>query len=1697
MKKKILYSILITSLLLVVSLVTVYAAFTMTHNYEASIDYHEIENMTLTNSTQESKVTFTKPGDQINITYNLTNSDEKEYMYYYSFDWGTTDYSDSPYLNMIYVYQNGEYCGMLKDYLGGGIVPKKDLPFTEYIFTGETRSTVFTFELHNEATSFPESGLSISFKISANISTTNVQSVVFANSITFDKALADLNNGGNQTLVLTSNISTSVFNVNRNMTIDLCGKTLALTSVSTLAEGVTLKVIDSRGGGSVTGEGFNISHATSLVELEAPVSKITKTSYNKTRLIEILANYYDTNNVVYANEDYDLFGYYKVYGLTATSNDVTITEGVIKAATFNSISVISVAVDGTNYEFKYVGNDYGVINTILGTHLLHLSEYMEPTNGAQVSTDLFLPNAIKELNATISWESSDTSVLSNDGIIQSEQGNIVLRATIKVMDVVFVQEYYIYIVQTDNLSKLQYLIAMVERGITLDQGTEDTSDDIVYDVTLSAIGDTAYLPVAGNEQLEHYYTLWTDGLKLGILDIKYSLEGAYQYLTLNESITSDKVVSANVALNKVTFDKAARVGITASFDNGDVHTSYITVSLDMRESELADDIFNNIQTRLNNTDVLQNILATRQTDGMLNESGNFTLPAKVDVVKVNFANTSSEYANLYKVVPVYGKDEQGNTTTEIVEYTIDIDLEQLEITDARIPIVCQILMDTVNSQGQNEVQVIKTKTLYFEVPGAITPLNYVTKYIDSDGFIRETLVLDMSIDNVARMFYSIKLQSLQQSDYPYFKKNDDGTMMDISNIDSISEIYESGKYVLGEYILTYDIENTTKLMFEFGRSFAVLNYYDLMTLNRIVAWAMSDTVSSVGNTPSICDHISYNLLWIESDGTELISDGEVAVILSYAEKYPGFKTIWESIYNPLDNILTSDEESALIEKIIDDKTYVSIMKWMTDTSGNYSLAEWLLMKDEDSGYYDVSIVEVTQQELTLLSSKIELPTSILSLANGNEEDGCTISNDEERVMIYYVLKKHPGKYSLFMNEWKTLVSRQTDTSDKISSITGQSFETYNVNTEHSIGGSTNVKVTAGATKTCYDPIFKKIYEWATHSEKDSAEGSSITAYVSSGLTEILKDNSSLLNLNNGWYKSDERFIVVIATHYGNVTTINEWSLISAYLNAYGITSLTINDNPDPYYINTEPTNPIVQVLSVSSSGTAATNNDAAYTYKFEERSSEPNAPQLTTAFWDAAITAINEKFKSAGVSAFNNYLTKAKSSTVGTIENATLTGDRIADYRANISYDEDYVLRNTFNNQIMSDFADDNPLKTYMRNYYIQTNMTMQPNDLSGENYNKILYIVNDLGDFEEIIVNIKQMGDNAPPENAYYDNLTTISPDEIKELISVDSKNEQYINAIRNSFGAYVISIDDGVVDVQLTPGYDRDISKEDQQVIYEELTEELKSDEDSRYIHLSLEKINEETVDVLSVFNHYENLKELSFRGTSANFMFDSTDTANLALNIISSNAPALTHLTMNYCGISDIKPIESLLNLTHLNIRSNYSKTEGNYKGVSNISSLITLNDLKEDASKPTLSYVNVFDTDVTLQKAEVVFGKLLDVNNDAELWLDMFGEETQYTYDLNLTGKKLAIYALSLLHEIEILTSGQMILPNKIYYQNGEEPIDVGWKVIVANSLIKITNKETYYLLERLSNGSGEVTIAAQITIDGHTEVRYFTINVKEI
>ena len=1758
MKKKTIYSILIASLLFIVSCVTVYAAFIMTHNYEADIEYHEIKNATLSSVTEDAKVSFTTPGDKINVTYSLKNSDQREYVYYYSFEWGTTSYNDSIYLDMIYVYQDGEYIGILKDYLYEGVNPKKNLPLNEYIFQNETIDTVFTFELHNEASTFESNGISISFKVMAHLSTTNVQEVLFADSTTFGNVMVDVNSSGNQTIVLKSDVTSTISEITKDCTIDLCGNTLTLSNAVSIGEGVNVKVIDSRSGGEVAGEGFNLGHATSFVELEAPVSKITASNYNKDKLIETLENNYSKNNVVYANEEYDLFSYYSVYGLTASSSDVTISNGVIQPKTSNSNAVITVTVEGVTYEFKYIANDSSVISDILDNHLKHLVQFESSTNGLQVQHDLFLPTAIKEYNATISWHSSNTHILSNDGIIQEDQGNVLLTATIKVHDIVFIQEYYVYIVKPDNLSKLQYLISKVEQGVTLNDDTDDTSDDIILDVILTNVGQQKYLPVAGEKSLEHHYTVWTDGLDLDILDIEYSLEGVYQYLTLNQTMTGDVVTDATVGLNQITYSKAARVLITATFDNGEVLTSYVTVTIHLGESSLADQVYEDIQNKLSEVDVLQNILDTRKELGTLNECGDFNIPAKVDVVNVQYTSLNTD---LYDIDVVYVKDEQENDTTEIENYRVHFkDLKYLGLTEKSIPIQCQIVVKTVDEEGNESNTEINPKILYFIVPAAITSENFVSSKIINNQ-VEDIKILDMTNANIKRLFYSIKLQTLQQASCLYYDKSNEVLLTDVSNPQDI--------YDLGEYILINDIENVSKLMFEYGRTETILDYYDLDILSKIIEWATyaplaGDEVvtTTVENTPSIVNHIDSNLFWISNDGEALLSDGEIAVILSYAEKYPGFKEIWEQVINTLDNNLTDDEVGEMLEALAQDKTYTSILKWiLDDVNSGIPLNQWLLLIDEESEYYSEGYTEVTDEAVSTIVSEKNIPSTLLEIKNGNLAN---VTDDEERLMIYYVLANHPEKYNTFINKWYEYVNRNAD-STLVNKINNNTVNDYVFSFD---GNSEDINsAVIKSLNACYDPIFTAILNWANNSNKDAAGGEKLSAYLSGELSEIFDDE---LTVDNTWYRFQSKdgwlFQSNKKVFYSHQNNVNEWNIIVKYLNLLGITNIECGGIN--FEINSNSDNPIVQVISVTSDKETANQerlevakasvayNVAAciYEYTFNDYDTSPTrspySPQLTQEFMNALIDAVNGKY--LNVTEYNKYYDGAIDGnqsvlTVGfDISQAVLESNRIKDYTTKISYDEWTLLSSAFDKMFDPEIVDSN-LISILNEYYVpnEEEISMTRDTLSS-NYTSILATINDVEGFDETVEEITTLGScqslgyyycrscksfysdeqlvegACPTENcdsiiisAYFDNLDTISADEIKQLILIKPESEDYIDTIRAAFNAYSIEVEqDGenytiTVTPVTTGDYDRDLSTDDISGLKAQLNENMESN-DSKYTHISLDQISDAEVDSFGMLTHFTALKEISFRGTSATYLFESNSSANGTFGVVALGCETVEKVTMNYCGLSDVTPVSGLLNLKYLNLKNNYSK-EG-YVGLANISELIHLNDLKNinsnsEVTYPKIEYVNVYNTDISTERAQIVLGKLYEENNSAELWLDVFGEETKYPFEQYLTDNQLAIYALSLLYELDTLTGDYIVLPDKVYRQDGEsvdgegnaiaKSHDLTWKVVIANSLVKISTVNSYKLLERLSNSGGQVTICASVTVNDVTETRYFVIDVIEI
>ena len=1708
MNKKLFKMIIVSFILMFVFAITIYAAFTMTHNYEAEIEYHEIKNTTLSNEVENAKVSFTHPGDKINVIYSLKNSDDREYEYYYSFE---TESNESKYFDMIYVYQNDEYCGVLRDYVGSNLVEKKNLPFNEYIFNGETKDTKFTFELHNEASSYVSNGLSIEIKIVAHLSTTNVKEIIFADNSNFTKAIQDAERSENITVVLKEDITTNIVSISKSCVIDLCGNELSLSSVVNIGEGVDLNIIDSRIGGQVTGEGFNISSESSFVELNAPVSTITSTAYNSSRLTEELDEFYAINNTIKANEDFDVLGYYKAYGITASSDEVTIVDGVVKATTLNTNKVVAITVNNKTYEFRYIGNDSTVIANILDNHLKHLSSFEAEANGLQVQHDLFLPTAIKEYNATISWHSSNQKVLSNDGIILEGQGNILLTATIKVYDIVFVQNYYIYIVQPDNLSKLQYLIAKVEQGFTLDNNTpDDKTDDIIYDVILSSVGQYKYLPVAGNTSLEHHYSLWTGDVKLGITDIKYSLEATYQYLTLNQELNGEVVTEASIGLNNITYSKAARVLITATFDNGEVLTSYIVITINLGESSLADEVYDDVQIELNKVDVLQNILDTRAENGVLNESGDFIIPAKIDIIKLQYTSLNT---NLYSIQTNYVKDEQGNYTTEVESYTVHFeDLKYLNLSDSNIQIQCQIVVDSIDEEGNVEETVINPKVLYFNVPGAITSNNFVSSKIVNGALVEEK-ILDFSNEKIETLFYSIKLQTLQQAGCEYYDKTNNIKLVDVTDPEIIKG--------LGQYILIDDIDHVNKLMFEFGRNETILNYYDINILSEIIAWATNGDGAKVKvENSSFSGSIAANLLWLSSDGTTSISDEEVVVILSYTERYPGFKEIWDTVFNPLDNELTDDEISKMLEALAQDKTYTSILKWAIKTNSLVPLDQWLLIIDEESEYYDAGLSEITDSDKVQLAENMNIPVEFFDEL---ENDGTSnITNDEERLIVYYVLANHSEKYSAFITEWKTKVTRNSNDSSFVKSITLIIPNGYVLDN----GVSTNETT----LNSCYDPIFTKILSWACKTTEELVDQTSIYDELASYNIDSLFPSEIYQSIVNSWYSYKLTLLTTSKRYFGNTTTVDEWKVIVAYLNKLGIN--TVDYNGKQYQIDSSLTNEITQVLAVTSGQDDITGvpvSDAAYIYDFNYTLSgmfgisvsieDPHSPQLTTGFMNKLIEIVNSKYINH-VEIYNALVGEVRDSNHKNVDSnhqmssAVLMDNKIKDYTAQLSYDEYEVVTKHLRDVVFANIP--NELKNVLLEYYISPDidMTLQPQNMEAA-YNDILSTVNNVGNFDDIVKKSTLTGDETPEEGVYYDNLPTISPGEIEELIKVAIENTNFIKAIQDAFNAYSIVVENGNITITpvTTGDYDRTLSNADLVAIQNALKQELEFSGDERYTHISMSKITENETETFKMLGYFENLTELSFRGSSAYYLFDSNESANGVFNVIALSCEKLEKLTMNYCGVSDISSITSLLNLTHLNLRSNYSKEEENesvtvkYDGLENVSSLIELNDLKNINNTAYFEYVNIYNTDVTTNRAQIVLGKLYEENNDAKLWLDVFGVETTYPFEDYLDNNKMAIYALSLLFELEKLQNNYIILPGKVYRQDGENvdnqgngiPLsyDVTWKVVIANSLVKISNKSGYLYLERLSNAGGEVTISASITVGDVTETRYFVIDVSSL
>ena len=951
MKRKTTLSILIAMVLLVVTSFVVYAAFTVEEPFAGDVGYHEITDSIISSPTEKVSVSFTQVGQQVSNSYTLTNNDTKDYAYDYIITTNEviTDESEiAKWYQMVYVYCNDEYVGLLSSLISS------QTSFGEsYVFNKNSKTDKITFELHNSSNELVKDLMNstsegtvtstpINFSITCQLKTTNVQKYYFATAVNIANIMTDITRSSDAVLVITEDLITiPTTTLQNNTSIDLFGHTVTLGGPLTVEK--ELEVYDSVGGGSIEGSdtaNIVLNTTNSFLNPKVDITNVAVNQFNQTRLVEEATKILENLNPV-AGSTVDLIGYLDIYlsdsfylSLIVDEDDVStkLTGATYTVPTDLSTNhLIGVSINYNNgsnvtttpIDVKIIGQNEAIIETIVNENLKHLNSFKSSTNTVQVSYDLFLPTAIREYNATISWETTKEEVITHDGHVVAAQGNAMLTAYIKLYDEVYTVRYYINVLKENNLSKLQYLAGKIEQMITLRTVHRHSTPETEQK-------DYAYfmLPTADDPNSEYYYTNITGGTVLDILELDYEVESAYYYISVDETTTSADgehlidgkiLTAAELYLNQITYEKNARIKIRGKFAN-EVCETFINIKIEISASNLADKVFDDLQAYLDTVDVLQYMLDTRHKYGVVNESGNFNIPRKYDVVDLVYSVYDTE---LFEVAPITGN---------LKEYEIKFkDYKKFNLSDTLVPIEANIV--TLDSDGNpvkdedGNVIVTAHRTLYFKIPGVVSTTNFP--------------VIDFDTANKKNIFYTIKLQTLLQSN-PDMVYNDKKDLSDAS----VTEIF-----ALDSYILMHDIEKTEQLVFEYGNvdangyTQAVVDKYDIKEFIELIEWA-TKADGTLDANPILSTYTGI-LTWVKDDGKATLSDEEIAVIKEYAEKYSGFAGVWDKYVNVLDNVLSNEDQLALKEIISKDKLFIEIMNWLSGDKKSMLITYILDMSDSD------------------------------------------------------------------------------------------------------------------------------------------------------------------------------------------------------------------------------------------------------------------------------------------------------------------------------------------------------------------------------------------------------------------------------------------------------------------------------------------------------------------------------------------------------------------------------------------------------------------------------------------------------------------------------------------------------------------------------------------------------------------------------
>lgn len=614
---------------------------------DSNVIYSSIESnpTDFSYSHNAANLAFESAGEQITYTLTLENNSTEYFRYYYTLSLTSVT---NALERAVLVYFDGDYLGTLNELTSNGEYRLND---DSYIAgSPSTVSHTITFELHIAADGSYFDAQTCGINITSYTSTCDSQKVVFVSSEEeFKQATYSVNLGesdANKSIIFTAPVTlTNSYVLSNPCTIDLYGNLLNLggNTISLEMDG-TLHLISS-----IAGDYSSVPTDNGSFQLNAltasflPDDNVTEYAENAFTIATVDGiKQYDADAVrsfIYdklsvgmgdglcAGESANILGALYCYvlngGITLTAQSdysYNATNGVITAPASIDVTVSTyVTVEGVNLYFKLLGDgsvskidgEDGILNVEL-KHIPNVTYSIEGTEVVpEVTYDLFLPVNLPDRNATIEWVSSNANLMSTDGRIgTTSQGRVTLTALIRINNTVYTRTFTFFVARQSNEMRFRYLLALLNPIRLTDVYP---ADGAVY--TLPVVDDTSPFD----------YRIVSGGSDLGLINIEYSIEPLYYFISITDEDSSSHV--NDLYLTEATFQVYAEVTATGYFSSTERYVGTIGIVIELGENaELQNIVFEYVEGYLNNIDVLQNIIDTRVLYGMANEKGDFTLP---------------------------------------------------------------------------------------------------------------------------------------------------------------------------------------------------------------------------------------------------------------------------------------------------------------------------------------------------------------------------------------------------------------------------------------------------------------------------------------------------------------------------------------------------------------------------------------------------------------------------------------------------------------------------------------------------------------------------------------------------------------------------------------------------------------------------------------------------------------------------------------------------------------------------------------------------------------------------------------------------------------------------------------------------------------------------------------------------------------